>query len=226
MDKQDLVNRSPVRSFEKAINGGLKAGEIGVLASREGLGKTAVLVQFGLDTLLQDKAVVNVSFNQHSSYVITWYEGMFTEMIKKRSIADAEAVKGEIFRNRVILNFSLEALADGRVFNTLKALSQGGIKPACLVIDGLTKTALTPAVADGLKAFAAENGVAVWFSFSSDETDPDKIFGADVAAKIDTVVLMAQKAGGIVMEVAKAHDAAVKDVSIKLDPKTLLISDK
>ena len=36
MDKQDLVNRSPVRSFEKAINGGLKAGEIGVLASREG----------------------------------------------------------------------------------------------------------------------------------------------------------------------------------------------
>lgn len=226
MVKQELIDRSPVRSFEKAINGGLQAGEIGVLTSRKGLGKTSVLVQFGLDVLLQDKSVVHVSFNQHSSYVITWYEDIFNEMAKKRSLADADAVKDEIFRNRVILNFSPEALADGRVINTLKALAQGGIKPACLVIDGLDITAIAPADYDKLKAFAKESGIAVWFSYNTEESEASKIFGDDVAAKIDMIIHLDQKPDSIELKVLKAHNSEVKDINIKVDAKTLLISDK
>ena len=111
MVKQELVDRSPVRSFESATNGGLKAGEIGVLTSRKGLGKTSVLVQFGLDMLLQDKPVVHVSFNQHSDNVITWYEDIFSEMTKKKNLANADEVKDSVIRNRVILNFSPDSIS-------------------------------------------------------------------------------------------------------------------
>ena len=38
MVKQELVDRSPVRFFKNATNGGLKAGEIGALTSKKGLG--------------------------------------------------------------------------------------------------------------------------------------------------------------------------------------------
>ena len=79
MIKDELFERSPVRCFEKAT-GGLKAGELGLLSSKKGVGKTSVLVQFGVDTLLQDKQVVHVSFDQQSANVITWYQDIFTEI--------------------------------------------------------------------------------------------------------------------------------------------------
>ena len=37
MVKQELIQRSPVRVFEKSIHGGLKSGDLGVIASRKGL---------------------------------------------------------------------------------------------------------------------------------------------------------------------------------------------
>jgi archaellum biogenesis ATPase FlaH len=55
MVKQELIQRSPVRIFEKSIHGGLKSGGLGVIASRKGVGKTAVLVQIALDKLMQGK---------------------------------------------------------------------------------------------------------------------------------------------------------------------------
>ena len=41
--KQTLIDRSPVRFFDQATNGGLKAGEMGILTSKKGLGKTCLL---------------------------------------------------------------------------------------------------------------------------------------------------------------------------------------
>ena len=39
MVKQELIERSPVRFLEKSANGGLAAGEIGVLTSKKRVGK-------------------------------------------------------------------------------------------------------------------------------------------------------------------------------------------
>ena len=85
MEKQDLYEKSPVRLFDSATEGGLKAGELGLVTSKKGLGKTSVLVQFGMDTLLQDKQLVHVSFDLHSSNVISWYDGIFAEIAKKKN---------------------------------------------------------------------------------------------------------------------------------------------
>ena len=49
MAKQELFERSPIRAFDEATNGGLKAGELGLVTAKKGLGKTSVLVQFGMD---------------------------------------------------------------------------------------------------------------------------------------------------------------------------------
>ena len=49
MDKNDLYKSSPIRFFDEASNGGLKEGELGLVTAKKGLGKTSVLVQFGMD---------------------------------------------------------------------------------------------------------------------------------------------------------------------------------
>ena len=128
MVKQELIDRSPVRFFEKALNGGIKPGEIGVLASKKGVGKTSVLVQLGLDGLLQGKQVVHVSFDQHTSYTMTWYEDIFTEMSKKKNLEKAIDVKDDVIRNRTVLNFNQDSVSTKQIITTLTALAQGGIK--------------------------------------------------------------------------------------------------
>ena len=135
MAKQELYERSPIRIFDEAANGGLKAGELGLVTAKKGLGKTSVLVQFGMDTLLNGKQLVHVSFNQHSENVISWYDGIYNEISKKKAIANAADVKEQILRNRTILNFNQDNISLEKVVNTLNALKAGGTAVAGVVID-------------------------------------------------------------------------------------------
>ena len=137
MAKQELFERSPIRAFDEATNGGLKAGELGLVTAKKGLGKTSVLVQFGMDTLLNGKQLVHVSFDQHSENVISWYDGIYNEISKKKTIANAADVKDQIVRNRTILNFNQDNFNLEKVVNTLNALKAGGIAVAGVVIDGV-----------------------------------------------------------------------------------------
>ena len=77
MLKEEFIQKSPVRIFEKSIEGGLHSGNIGVLASKKGIGKTSVLVQIALDKLMQGEKVIHVSFNAQNSYIISCYENIF-----------------------------------------------------------------------------------------------------------------------------------------------------
>lgn len=124
MAKLELYNKSPIRAFDNAANGGLKAGEMGLVTSKKGVGKTAVLVQFGIDTLLNGKQLVHVSFDQVSSNVIEWYDTIVQEIVKNK-ISDED--KEVIMRNRTILNFNQDNFNLEKVVNTLNALKAGGI---------------------------------------------------------------------------------------------------
>lgn len=226
MVKQELIDRSPVRFLEKATKGGLKAGEIGVLTSKKGLGKTSVLVQIGLDTLFQDKNVVHVSFNQQSDFVMTWYEDIFTEMAKKKNLSDAANVKTEIVRKRVILNFNQDAFSASHVIKTLKALAEGGVKTDALIIDGLDTSKLTEATAKEFKAYAKEAETVIWFSSNTEGSTLSDILPSSLVETVDAVVHLAQKPDTIQMEILKFRNEKITTTNLKLDSKTLLIAEK
>ncbi len=226
MVKQELIDRSPVRFLEKATNGGLKAGEIGILTSRKGLGKTSVLVQIGLDMLFQEKNVVHVSFNQQSDFVMTWYEDIFAEMAKKKNLTDAADLKAEIVRKRVILNFNQDTFSASHVIKTLKALSEGGVKTDALIIDGLDTSKLTTESMAEFKAYAKEAGSVVWFSANTEGSTLSDVLPDTLAKSADAVVHLAQKPDTIRMDVLKFRNDKITESNLKLDSKTLLIAEK
>ncbi len=226
MIKQDLIERSPVRFFEQVTEGKLNAGEIGILTSKKGLGKTAVLVQIALDMLLQDKQIVHVSFTQNASYVITWYEDLFAEMSKKKNLADAEEVKAELIRKRVILNLHQEEGVMARIAKTLKALAAGDIKTSCVIIDGLSFTNANVEDLEVLKAYAKEAGIAIWASSDCDCQDVLSTLSKEIVDAIDVVVQLKQGSDAIDLTVLKARANSNTEASLKLDSKTLLISEK
>lgn len=234
MVKQELVQRSPVRIFEKSIHGGLRAGGLGVIASRKGVGKTAVLVQIALDKLMQGKKVIHVSFTQHTDYVIAWYEDIFAEITKKKNLENANEVKSELVKNRVLMNFNQDGVTSDQILRSLRAMIvDGGFKADALIIDGFDFSKTSVERLSAVKKFASELGLQVWYTCTLQGDDPlyDKrnvpVLLKDFTDVIDVLVVLEPKQDFIQFSVVKDHDVFNPHaLELKLDTKTLLIAEK
>jgi archaellum biogenesis ATPase FlaH len=226
MVKQDLFERSPVRYFDKATDGGLKAGEIGLVTSKKGLGKTSVLVQFGMDTLLEGKQLIHVTFDLHSSNVISWYDSIFTELAKKKNIGNAGDMKDDIVRNRTILNFNLDNFSLEKVIATLNALKTGGIAVAGVVMDGVDFSKVSENDVKAVANYAKEEKVIVWMSATVEGAKLSDSVPSSLENYFTAVLHLVQKQDGVVIEVLKLRNKQGIEAAIRLDSKTLLMSDK
>jgi hypothetical protein len=227
----ELVKRSPLRIFERSIHGGLKPGEIGIIASQSGIGKTSVLVQLAMDNLLQGKKVIHVSFTQHAHYVLAWYEDIFNEFISKKNLENAGEVKNEIVKNRVLMNFNQDGMSRDQIFKSVRALIvEGAFKADSIIIDGFDFSRMESERIAAVKAFAQELGLSVWYSCNL----PDKgqqfdkqnipLIIKDYASLIDVVILLEAKQDHIELSVSKDRDAHdTQSMAMRLDPKTLLM---
>jgi len=229
----ELIQRSPIRVFEKSIHGGLKAGEIGIIASRAGIGKTSVLVQLALDKLLQGKKIIHVSFTQHAHYVLAWYEDIFSEFISKKNLENAGEVKDDLVKNRVLMNFNQDVLSKEQILKSLRAMvTECGFNASAVIIDGFDFSRAGRESITGVKAFAGELGLSVWYSCTvngeSLERDGQNIPRAvrDFTDLIDVVITLEPGPDHIELSVSKDRDSFdIKTMAMRLDPKTLLIRE-
>ena len=217
MDKKDLIPDSPVRYFD-ATNAALKAGEMGLITAKKGLGKTSILVQFGIDSLLNDKGLVHVSFDQQSSNVIAWYSSVMAEISKKKNF-NIDDVNEEIVKHRTILNFNQETFTLPKVVNTLKALKEGGINIATIVVDGLDMAKVEKADLDCFAAFVKSENMTAWFSYTNEADTLDATLPADKLDAFASVAHLAAEGNGLALTVLKNGNGKVA-----LDAKTLLMS--
>jgi len=240
MVKEDLIQRSPLRIFEQSIHGGLKAGEVGIIVSQPGIGKTSMLVQLAMDKLLQGKKVIHVSFTQHTHYVPAWYEDIFDELFSGKKLDNAAELKDEIVKNRVLMNFNQEGMSNEQILRSLRAMIvEGGFAADSIIVDGFdfsragTGAAARERIAN-VKAFAKELGLSVWYSCTVKENgqilyDNEKMPLAikEYADLVDIVIVLEPRADHIELSISKdrgAHD--LKALAMRLDPKTLLILEK
>ena len=217
MDKKDLITHIPVRYFD-VTNANLKDGEMGLITAKKGLGKTSVLVQFGIDSLLNDKALVHVSFDQQSSNVIAWYSSVLAEIAKKKSL-NLDDVNEEIVRNRTILNFNQETFTLPKVVNTLKAMKDGGIKISSIVVDGLDMNKASSADIKCFADFIKAEKMTAWFSFTNEAADLKGTLDADKLENFTTVAHLAAEGKALSLAILKNGEGKVN-----LDAKTLLMS--
>lgn len=224
MVKQDLINHSPVRFFDNAAEGGLKDGQLGLITAKKGLGKTSVLVQFGIDALIHDKQLVHVSFDQHSSNVISWYDNVLAEITKKKNLGDTTDLNNSIVRDRTILNFNQETFTLPKVVNTIKALKDGGINVSALIIDGADLTKIS---ADELKAvadFVKAEKITAWFSETNESADLATTLPKDLEPFFAIVGHLASNGSNVDLTVLKAAGKKIDPVAVKLDSKTMLMT--
>jgi hypothetical protein len=233
MLKEELIAKSPVRLLEKSIEGGLKAGNIGVIASRKGIGKTSVLVQLALDKLLQGEKVIHVSFTAHTSYVISWYENIFGELARRKNLEKLAEVKDSLVKDRVIMNFAQEAVSIDQILHSLRAMvNEGGFKATTLIVDGYDFTKASADRLTKVKAFAQEANLEVWYSATLSGNEPQigkdnvPVLLKDYLDSISVLILLEPMPEYIHFTVVKDHGRMnPQDLKLKLDAKTLLIAE-
>jgi hypothetical protein len=230
--KEELIKRSPLRILERSISGGLGKGNIGVLASRKGVGKTACLVHIAADQLLQGKHIIHVSYASRVDHILNWYEDIFKEIAKKPRMKSAIEMADELSRNRVIMNFKQDGTRTEQVLRSLEAMIvHGQFGAETVIVDGLD---FGPAGLEDLrkfKDFAGRLGLEVWFSASLRGDEP--LFDGqgipreikDLLEVIDVLISLQHHGDHVHFNLVKDHDRlAPKDLRLKLDPKTLLIA--
>lgn len=233
MLKEELIKKSPVRILEKGIEGGLKSGNIGVIASRKGIGKTSVLVQLALDKLMQGKKIIHVSFTTHTSYVISWYENIFTEVAKRKNLEQYSDVHDELVKNRVIMNFNQEGVSTDQILKSLRAMIvDGGFHAEAIIADGFDFARAQPEHFAKVRAFAEEMKLEFWYSCTMLGEEPlvDKsnvpVILREFLKDISVLIVLEPKVEYIHFIVVKDHGRMnPADLHIKLDAKTLLIAE-
>jgi len=236
MYRKEWTVRSPLRIFERSIHGGLGRGNIGVVFSRAGVGKTAFLVGVALDDLLQGKQVLHVSLGDSVHHVRAFYDDVFTDLAHTTALADQQASHLMVERHRYIHtfrgdSFSLQKLEDSLGF--LREHAQ--FEPALIVVDGYPTFdgadhgALETEV-KALKQLASTAGAELWISALSHRDDrdldargvPKKI--ARVDAHIDVLVSLEPQADHVKLRILKDHDnLEIADLHMELDPTSLLL---
>ena len=231
MLKEELIKRSPLRIFKESIRGGLEGGELGLVASLSGIGKTSVLVQIGLDKLLRGQKIIHVSFTRHNDYVLAWYEDIFDEFIKKKNLENEQYVKNEILRNRVLMRFTQEGLSTEQILRSLKAMIRdGNFNAETVIIDGYDFSAKGREHIELVKAFAVEMGLSFWYSCNVDGEKQNynssniPILIEDYVNLFDVVVVLVPKTNHVNLAISKDRETLNPEhKGLKLDPRTLLI---
>ena len=164
--EKSMTDRSPVRIFERAIGGGLGKGNLGVVLSRPGVGKTGFLIGLAVDQLLQGKKVLYISTKESVEHISDFFEQIFQATAEALNMDDVPQRQLRMERNRHIhvynrKNFSLEKLerAVGFLDDAM------GFTPDMVIMDGTPRFENSEAwELEGICKLGAKWGAEVWAS--------------------------------------------------------------
>ena len=234
MVKKELLKRNPLRTLEKILSGGLGKGNIGVIASKKGIGKTAILVHIATDKLWNDNPVIHVSFSKRTDHIISWYDDIFNEISKRKNLQNGIEIYEEIIRKRVIMNFNQQGIEVSGILTSMEAMIvSGNFKADTVIIDGLDINATGEEGLKGIKEFAKKLNLEIWISASlkiegpvfNDEGIPFEL--ENIIDAMDVLLTLKYDNQKIKMDIVKDHDSLGQVNShLYLDPKTLLIAEE
>ena len=229
---KDFINVSPLRILELSSSKGLGPGNLGVLMARAGVGKTACLIHIAFDRLFRHGKLVHVSLEDVPEKVTSYYNVIFSDLVKALEIKDENEKKMLLDRNRMILAYLNDSFQMERFRNNLKNLiEQIEFSPDSIIVDGINFENADRETFDGFKRVAEEFETEIWFSALSHRHIPDINergipYPCDRVDDILSIIIQLQPTKeGIFLRLLKDHDHEVKpDSFVPLDPNTFLVA--
>ena len=221
--KFTLLNPFKVMGYESEEI--IPAGGLGAVSAQAGVGKTALLVQLAINSMLRGKKVLHISLNDPVNKVSLWYDELFNNIARQAGLEGSNETWEAILPNRFIMTFKVEGFNVPKLKERLYDLVvQNIFSPDIVIIDGLKLNAEASETIDSLKAMAEKHALRLWFTV---HTKPQEEPG-DVPASLlpllhlfDCVFTLRHERGEILIKPVSGKAVAAKPLF--LDPATMLI---
>jgi hypothetical protein len=232
MPEKKMIQKSPVRVFERAIGGGLGAGNFGVILSRHGVGKTAFLIGLAVDQLLQRKKVLYISTKESVEHINDFFDHIFHATAAAQNMTDVPRLQLRMERNRHILAYNADFFTLEKLEQSLAFLKDAtGFEPDMMILDGTPRFKTTEQwEIDGVRKLAADNKAEVWTSANihrEGQEHDERSVPLEVARfdkDLDVIVHLCPESSHIRVKITKEHASEeVAQVSMELDPATMLL---
>lgn len=157
MNQEQITARNPLRILDKILSGRPAAGGLGLVLAPAGVGKTAFLVQIGLDAILRNKKVLHIALGQNTDHVQAWYDALFDDMVGPSRDSAIEELRTGAASNRILQTFTEKSLLPQRLEQTVELFKKHlDFQPDLLLIDGYDwQSASTIQTAAAIGAFRA-----------------------------------------------------------------------
>ena len=232
MPENKMIQRSPVRIFERAIGGGLGAGNFGVVLSRPGVGKTGFLIGLAVDQLLQRKKVLYISTKESVEHINAFFDQIFHSMAAALEMDEIPQMQLRMERNRHILVYNRDVFSLEKLDQSVQFLEDAaGFTPDIVILDGTPRFESTEQwELDGLRKMAADWEAEVWASSNihreGQDTDergvPTAVAHFD--KDLDVIINLCPEGNHIQVKITKEHKSEeVAQVRMELDPSTMLL---
>jgi len=232
MQKEDLIKKNPLRVLNPLSAESLPDHRMGLVMARAGLGKTAILVQIAMDSMLRGQKVLHVSVGEDLGKAKAWYEDVFQYIAEGFQLENAAEVEDELMRNRIIMTFKEAAFSKLKLEERLNDLVYQNIfRPDIVVVDGYDFGEADYESIMDLKEMMAAMNVQVWFS-ALRHRDDDRVSAAGVPAPcheidglFDTVIVLQPEQDAILLNIIKDEYDGAADKILNLDPATMMVKE-
>ncbi|MFC1857490.1 cytoplasmic protein [Thermodesulfobacteriota bacterium] len=229
MLKKDLILRNPLQHLTQECEDILPHGGFGAVVARAGVGKTALLVQLALNSLLRSKNVLHISLGDPIKKVNLWYEEVFNRIARQCENAQMTRIWEEILPHRFIMTFQVDDFSVPKLEERLTDLMEQNIfSPQTIMIDGFPFDASVHSSFSDLKTLAKNQSMHVWFTVRSHRheepgTDGEPVQISGIADLFEVIIHLRPEKDEINVQTLKGGPVGADFPILKLDPETMLL---
>ena len=225
------IENRPLRVFEKVLGGGLGAGNIGVLSSRHGTGKEAILTLVAIDHSMEKKNALHVTLDRSVSDVRAYRDEILEEIEKSLDIPDRAAMLTRVERHHRIHKYADGTFDLERFRQTLSfAKDHAEFAPEIVEIAGWPDfDRVSRDDIATLKQLATDFGFEVWLTAHTKRDAPhdERHMPASLSAIEDllsVVVTLEPQERTVPLRFVKVHGETPPEGSnLDFDPRTMLL---
>lgn len=229
MLKKELLLQTSLWFIERESEDDLPKGNFGAVLARAGVGKTAILVQLALNSLMKGKNVLHISLNDPVKKIDLWYKEVFRHLTHPYDANTANQLWESILPHRFIMTFRVEGFSASKLEERMADLREQDIfSPQVVLIDGFQFDENSKTSLSDLKRMAEKYSLYFWFTLKTHRHEKSGPNGLPIALSnvvdlFDFIIQLQPKAKEIHLKTLKGMIPGSDQPVLFLDPSTMLL---
>jgi len=227
-----VLEGSPVQLLEGRCGEGLAPGQLGLILSPPGLGKTTLLVQFGLAEVLRARPVLHVSEGESIAEVRGRYKSVLGDYRRRgRLETPARSVSG-MEQHHMVHTYAPGSFSVQKLTKLLGLLAENAdFRPKTILLDAVVEPSFSRTEMGACRALAWAHGATLWITGLSNpavaQLGPEQLpapFGT-MGNFIDRVLELHARGEHVELRVSKGAGEGVQGEPILLEPSYMRALD-